>query len=68
MKYNHAVKYNGIVYPTGADVPVEDKKEDAGIASNSGEANENLDDDEVKVEKEAAETETDINEKATKKK
>lgn len=22
MKYNHAVKYNGVIYPTGADVPV----------------------------------------------
>lgn len=22
MKYDHAVKYNGVIYPTGADVPV----------------------------------------------
>lgn len=22
MKYGHAVKYNGVIYPTGADVPV----------------------------------------------
>ncbi len=25
MKFNHAVKYNGIFYPTGADVPVEEE-------------------------------------------
>lgn len=68
MKYNHAVKYNGVLYPTGADVPVEDKKEDVGTEINSGTANKNLDDDEVKGDKEAAETETDINEKTTKKK
>lgn len=23
MKYNHTVKYKGVYYPTGADVPVE---------------------------------------------
>lgn len=22
MQYGHAVKYNGVIYPTGADVPV----------------------------------------------
>ena len=25
MKFNYRVKHNGIVYPAGADVPVEDK-------------------------------------------
>lgn len=27
MKYDHAIKYNGVIYPTGAEVPVEEKKE-----------------------------------------
>lgn len=26
MKYGHAVKYNGVFYPTGADVPVVEEK------------------------------------------
>lgn len=25
MKFNYRVKHNGVVYPPGADVPVEDK-------------------------------------------
>lgn len=31
MKYNHAVKYKGEFYPTGADVPVEDIKDDINV-------------------------------------
>jgi len=27
MKFNYRVKHNGIVYPAGADVPVEGKQE-----------------------------------------
>lgn len=25
MKYDHTVKYKGVFYPTGTDVPVEDE-------------------------------------------
>lgn len=27
MIYDHAVKYNGVIYPTGADVPVVEEVE-----------------------------------------
>lgn len=26
MKFDHAVKHNGVLYPAGTDVPVEEKK------------------------------------------
>lgn len=26
MKYDHSVKYNGVLYPSGADVPVKETK------------------------------------------
>lgn len=28
MKYDHAVKYNGVIYHTGADVPVVEEKQE----------------------------------------
>lgn len=28
MKFDHAVKYKGVYYPTGAEVPVEEKPKD----------------------------------------
>lgn len=31
MKFGHLVKYNGVYYPAGADVPIEETKKSEGV-------------------------------------
>lgn len=31
MKFNHEVKFNGVYYPAGADVPINETKESEGV-------------------------------------
>ena len=58
MKYDHAVKYKGVIYPTGADVPVEETPVIENIEVNPVEdtPTENKDTEEVKIEVKAKTT------------
>lgn len=44
MKFNHVVKHNGVYYPAGADVPIENEKGGGSspIPFNSGKVEEDL--------------------------
>lgn len=40
MKFNHTVKYKGIFYPTGAEVPVDEIKEEQPVTEEKEEREE----------------------------
>lgn len=71
MKYNHAVKYNGVIYPTGAEVPVEDANtkanEDAEKAGGDGEDGVPQNTEELNGSDEKVDSETPIEVKGKKK-
>lgn len=56
MKYDHAVKYNGVIYHTGADVPVVEEKQEEVKEPLQEEVEEPVEEEVKELKKEKAKT------------